>query len=60
MVNYCEPNNVLFTNQHGFRSGKSTLTQLFVHSDEILGGLREDPYILTTQNRLMKLTTDCF
>ena len=60
MASFCELNNVLSINQHGFRSGKSTLTQLFVHSDEIVGGLREDPYILTTQNRLMKLTTDCF
>jgi len=39
MVNYIEDNNILSSKQHGFRSGKSCLTQLLNHFDEILLGL---------------------
>ena len=42
MVNYIEDNNILSSKQHGFRSGKSCLTQLLNHFDEILLGLLDN------------------
>ena len=42
MVNYLENNKILSHNQHGFRSGRSTLTQLLAHCDDICDGLRND------------------
>ena len=42
MVNYIEDNNILSSKQHGFRSGKSCLTQLLNHFDEILFGLLDN------------------
>lgn len=39
MVNYIEDNNILSSKQHGFRSGKSCLTQLLSHFDDIMLGL---------------------
>ena len=42
MVNYIEDNNILSSKQHGFRSGKSCLTKLLNHFDEILLGLLDN------------------
>ena len=38
LVNYFESNFLISSNQHGFRSGRSTLTQLLAHVDDILTG----------------------
>ena len=38
IVYYLEANNLLCHNQHGFRSGRSCLTQLLSHFDDILNG----------------------
>ena len=38
LVNYCERNSLISSNQHGFRSGRSTLTQLVTHIDDVLTG----------------------
>ena len=40
MVKYIEENNILSDKQHGFRSGRSCLTQMLGHFDEIMLGLR--------------------
>ena len=39
IVAYLEHNHILTTKQHGFRSGRSTLTQLLAHFDKIYNGL---------------------
>ena len=39
MVNFIEDNNTLCDNQHGFRSGRSCLTQMLGHFDNIMLGL---------------------
>ena len=39
LVNYLERNQLMDVNQHGSRSGKSTLSQLLEHQDEILTAL---------------------
>ena len=39
MVNFIEDNNILCDNQHGFRSGRSCLTQMLSHFDAIMLGL---------------------
>ena len=39
IVEYFEQNSVLSEKQHGFRSGRCTLTQLHVHFDKICSGL---------------------
>ena len=39
MVAHLEENNLLNSNQHGFRSGKSCLTQLLHHFDDIIEAL---------------------
>ena len=39
IVQFLENNKILTKNQHGFRSGRSTLTQLLAHFDDILNGL---------------------
>ena len=39
VVSYLEDNNILSHKQHGFRSGKSCLTQMLSHFDEIMVGL---------------------
>lgn len=39
MVRHLEGNNVISCNQHGFRSGRSCLTQLLSHFDDIIVGL---------------------
>ena len=36
LVNFLEENNILNSNQHGFRKGRSCLTELLAHYDEIL------------------------
>ena len=36
IVNYLDRNNILCSNQHGFRKGRSCLTQLLHHVDDIL------------------------
>ena len=41
MVNFIEENNILCDNQHGFRSGRSCLTQMLSHFDYIMLGLLE-------------------
>ena len=41
MVDFLECNSIISMNQHGFRSGRSTLTQLLAHMDDILNGLCE-------------------
>ena len=38
LVNFLESNSLISPNQHGFRSGRSTLTQLLAHVDDILKG----------------------
>ena len=42
LVEFLEQNNILCGNQHGFRSGRSCLTQMLSHFDEVLHGLLED------------------
>ena len=37
-VNFIEDNNILGDNQHGFRSGRSCLTQMLSHFDYIMLG----------------------
>ena len=39
MVKYLDENEILCDNQHGFRSGRSCLTQLLSHFDVIMRGL---------------------
>ena len=39
MVQYIEDNNILSEKQHGFRSGRSCLTQMLSHFDDIMEGL---------------------
>jgi hypothetical protein len=39
MVKYLEDNDILSCKQHGFRSGRSCLTQMLSHFDEIMLGL---------------------
>ena len=39
MVDYIDRNKLLCDNQHGFRSGRSCLTQLLSHIDDIVKGL---------------------
>ena len=39
MVKFIEENELLCNNQHGFRSGRSCLTQLLSHFDDIMLGL---------------------
>ena len=39
MVKFIDDNNILCDNQHGFRAGRSCLTQLLSHFDEIFTGL---------------------
>lgn len=36
LINYLESNSIINPNQHGFRKGKSCLTQLLAHYDELL------------------------
>ena len=36
LVNFLEENNILSSNQHGFRKGRSCLSELLAHYDEIL------------------------
>ena len=42
LVNYLENNSLLCNNQHGFRAGRSCLTQLLAHFDDILENLRQN------------------
>ena len=39
MVEHLETNDLLCNNQHGFRSGRRCLTQLFHHFDDVLEAL---------------------
>ena len=39
VVSYLESNQILCHNQHGFRSGRSCLTQMLSHFDDVLSGL---------------------
>ena len=39
MVKFIEQNSLLCENQHGFRSGRSYLTQLLSHIDDVMRGL---------------------
>ena len=39
MVKFIEQNSLLCDNQHGFRSGRSCLTQLLSHIDDVTRGL---------------------
>ena len=41
MVQFIESNEILCSNQHGFRSRRSCLTQLLSHFDDVLSGLVE-------------------
>ena len=38
MVNFFERKSLISSDQHGFRSGRSTLTQLVAHVDDVLTG----------------------
>ena len=38
IVRYIEENNLISTNQHGFRSGRSCLTQILAHYDDVYNG----------------------
>ena len=42
MVRFIEDNKIICPNQHGFQAGKSCLTQLLSHIDDILQGLGEN------------------
>jgi len=42
MVDFIERNQLLCENQHGFRSGRSCLTQLLSHVDDVIQGLIEN------------------
>ena len=42
MVEYLELNDLICNKQHGFRSGRSCLTQLLHHFDDVLGALTEN------------------
>ena len=42
LVTYLESNELLSTSQHGFRQGRSCLTQLLHHYDNLLKNLLED------------------
>ena len=39
MVDYLESNDIISNEQHGFRPGRSTLSQLLVHFDQVFGGI---------------------
>ena len=39
MIDHLERNNLLCQNQHGFRTGKSCLTQLLHHLDDVIDSL---------------------
>ena len=39
LVSYLEENGIISDTQHGFRKGRSCLTQLLQHYDEILNNL---------------------
>lgn len=41
-VNYLEDHNLFNANQHGFRKGRSCLSQLLVHYEQILSALEND------------------
>ena len=41
IVYHMESKNLLSKNQHGFRAGRSTLTQLLTHFDKVFGGMLE-------------------
>ena len=41
IVNYLEQNNLFNDSQHGFRSGRSCLSQLISHYDDILTSLEQ-------------------
>lgn len=45
MTSYFEENNLISNDQHGFRAGRSCLTQLIDHLDSILKGLESDDNI---------------
>ena len=42
MVDYLELNDLICGKQHGFRSGRSCLTQLLHHFDDVLEALTEN------------------
>ena len=42
MVNFLDRNNLFNDNQHGFRKGRSCLSQLLIHYEEILTALEQD------------------
>ena len=42
MVDFLEKNDLLCDNQHGFRAGRSCLTQLLSHVDDIVQGLTKN------------------
>ena len=39
IVEYLEENHIIFKSQHGFRKGRSTLTKLLAHFENVLTGL---------------------
>jgi len=41
LVSYFEGNNLINDSQHGFRKGRSCLTQLLTHYDEVLRQIEE-------------------
>ena len=62
MVDHLERNNLLCQNQHGFRKGKSCLTQLLHHLDDVINSLLSGndvdaiyKFTSTTQKPLTKL-----
>ena len=42
IVTHLESRDIISSKQHGFRSGRSTLTQLLAHTNEVYNGLRSD------------------
>ncbi len=42
MVSFIDDNNILCPDQHGFRSGRSCLTQMLSHFDEVMQGLTDN------------------
>ena len=41
LVSYLESNNLICDNQHGFRKGRSCLSQLLIHMDDILTSIQD-------------------
>ena len=63
LVKHLESNNLLNNTQHGFRKGRSTVTQLLKYNDSILSMLKKDikdiKYIWTSPKHIKLITIFC-